>query len=117
VRSQKACLCFPCTTLFGGQSRVETTNLDFQRTWVLRGQSCDARSTDKTDPFVISTDSNEGMHRPFGALSDSVGFNEQVKDISDQLAELHYERSGNSEPTFSVIKLLFSKKITSINFE
>jgi len=55
---------------------------------------------------IISIESSEGLSRPFGELSDKTGFNEQLKDISNQLAELHYARSNDSNEPFSVTKLL-----------
>jgi LasA protease len=58
---------------------------------------------------IISIKSNEGMSCPFGALSDKVGFNEQLRDITNKLAELHYERSNHSDHHFSVLELLSSK--------
>jgi LasA protease len=58
---------------------------------------------------IISIGSRDAVSRPFGSLSDKAGFNEQVKDISNQLAELHYEHNNNSNQPFSVVKLLASK--------
>lgn len=58
---------------------------------------------------IISIESNEGMSRPFGVLSNKVGFNEQLKDITNQLAELHYEQKNQSDYPFSVVQLLSSK--------
>lgn len=55
---------------------------------------------------VISVESSEGMSRPFGELSGKDGFNEQLKDISNQLAELHYAHRNDSNEPFSVVKLL-----------
>jgi LasA protease len=58
---------------------------------------------------IISTESSEGLSRPFGALSDKVGFNKQLKEITEQLAELHYEQRDYSNRSLSVVKLLSSK--------
>jgi hypothetical protein len=59
---------------------------------------------------IISFESSAGMARPFGVLSEKVGFNEQVKDVTDQIAELHYEQSTDSNQPFSVVRLLSSKR-------
>jgi LasA protease len=58
---------------------------------------------------IISAESSEGLSRPFGVLSDEVGFNKQLKDVTEQLAELHYEQSDHSNRPFSVVKLLSLK--------
>jgi LasA protease len=55
---------------------------------------------------LISIENSEDISRPFGSLSDKVGFNEQLKEISNKLAALHYEQGTNSNHTFSVVKLL-----------
>jgi LasA protease len=60
---------------------------------------------------IISIESSEGMSRPFGTLSDKVGFNEQLKEISNKLATLHYEQSRNSNHLFSVEKLLSDRNL------
>jgi LasA protease len=58
---------------------------------------------------IISIESSEGIARPFGTLSEKIGFNEQLKDISNELATLHYAQNKNANPAFSVVKLLSLK--------
>jgi LasA protease len=59
---------------------------------------------------IISFESSAGMSRPFATLSETVGFNEQLKDVSNQLAELHYKKSSSVNRPISVVRLLSDKK-------
>jgi LasA protease len=60
---------------------------------------------------IISIESSEGMSRPFGTLSDKVGFDEQLKEISNKLATLHYEHNRNPNHLFSVEILLSDRNL------
>jgi LasA protease len=66
---------------------------------------------------IVSSESEDNMSRPFGKLSEKNGFNEQLRDISNELATLHYAQSKEPNPEFSVVKLLSvkSSKQTSTN--
>jgi LasA protease len=64
---------------------------------------------------IISIESSEGLSRPFNTLSDKFGFSEQTKDVSNQLAVLHYARNNHVDEPLSVIKLLSSKGSTQVS--
>jgi LasA protease len=57
---------------------------------------------------IVSIENSEAMSRPFGDLSDKVGFNEQLIDVCDQLANLHYSQTNSTNRQFSVIRFLSS---------
>jgi LasA protease len=64
---------------------------------------------------IISIESSEGLSQPFKSLSDKFGFSEQTKDVSNQLAELHYARKNHVDEPLTVIKLLSSKGSTQVS--
>jgi LasA protease len=55
---------------------------------------------------IISRESSDGALRPFGSLSDKIGFNEQIQDIANLLADLHYNQKTNPNQLSSVVRIL-----------